>query len=300
MPTTAEGHTPHNDGLMAEVNIAIIPSLRYTHKMSTYAIGDIQGCFNELQTLLTTIDFNPQQDRLWLTGDLINRGPHSLETLNFVKNLGPCAITVLGNHDLHFLAIAAGAAKASACDTLQPLLNDANVKDLVDWLRQQPFIYHDPHLGYTLSHAGIYPLWSLQEALNYGQEISEVLSSDRYVDFLKVMYGNEPKRWTPQLTGIDRLRFITNAFTRMRLCDRQGTLELTYNGSPDMGPKGFQPWYEILPKNFPSKILFGHWAALTIPIARDDVMCLDSGCVWGKCLMALRLEDGQCFFVDAE
>lgn len=192
--------------------------------MTAYAIGDIQGCHAELERLLDRLDFDPAADRLWFAGDLVNRGPESLAVLRRVRALGDSAIVVLGNHDLHLLAVAAGNAKHSKKSTLGAILRAPDRDELLDWLRRRPLLHHDPDLGLTLVHAGLPPQWDLAEALARARELEAVLRSDDYPEFLHAMYGNEPARWSPDLSGLERLRFITNALTRLRFCARDGTL----------------------------------------------------------------------------
>jgi bis(5'-nucleosyl)-tetraphosphatase (symmetrical) len=199
--------------------------------VAVYAIGDIQGCFHELQHLLTQLRFDPAQDRLWFAGDLVNRGPHSLETLRFVRNLGPAALTVLGNHDLHLLAVASVPSKLKAKDTLHPILDATDRDELLDWLRHQPLLHHDTDLGYTLVHAGLPPQWDLKQAQQCAHEVETQLRSANYADFFSHMYGDEPTQWSDTLTRWDRLRFITNCFTRLRYCDAEGHLALSYKGA---------------------------------------------------------------------
>jgi bis(5'-nucleosyl)-tetraphosphatase (symmetrical) len=266
--------------------------------MAHYCIGDVQGCFSELMALLEHIKFDEQQDTLWFTGDLVNRGPQSLETLRFVKALGKKAITVLGNHDLHLLAVVYGKAKMHAADTLTPILAAADCEQLCDWLRHQPMLYHDAQLGYTLVHAGLPPQWDLEHALRYAHEVELVLQGDCFKDFLAEMYGNEPNCWSDALTGYPRLRVITNYLTRLRFCDAAGALELATKTESHLGPAGYFPWFSIPDRQTKFlNILFGHWAALKGHTNHLNVHALDTGCIWGNCLTAMRLEDGQRFSV---
>lgn len=261
--------------------------------MSTYALGDIQGCYDPLQQLLKRIDFN-QDDSLWIAGDLVNRGPKSLETLRFLKSLGDRARIVLGNHDLHLLAIHYGKTHLRRSDTLQPILDAPDRDELMDWLRQQPLLIADENLGYAMAHAGIPPDWSLKNARKRSAEVEAILQSDSAADYFEHMYGNQPDRWDSDLTGWDRLRVITNYLTRMRFCDKQGTLELKTKGSLETQPKGYLPWF-MHPRKVSLPILFGHWAALEGYAEDDNVFALDTGCVWGNQLTALRLEDRVLF-----
>ena len=266
--------------------------------MSTYAIGDLQGCFDELIDLLEQIRFDRDRDRLWFSGDLINRGPQSLACLRFVRELGDAAITVLGNHELHLLAIANGQAQyLHEGDTLQDILAAPDRAGLLDWLRHLPLLHHDAQTGFTLVHAGLPPQWRLTEAAVYAQEVEQALRGAHYRDYFANMYGNEPARWSPDLSSWARLRFITNCLTRIRYCSGDGALDLKEKGAP--GAHSAQPWFEVADrKSLPEKIVFGHWAALRDypqDYARFNVWPLDMGCVWGGELVALRLEDGQYF-----
>lgn len=266
--------------------------------MATYAIGDIQGCFTQLQTLLTHIHFNPHADHLWFAGDLVNRGPRSLETLRFIKNLPNPAKIVLGNHDLHLLAVVSGKAEQHQNDTLDSILQASDCKQLCDWLRQQKLLHHDPALGYVMVHAGLAPQWDLTTAQQCAIEVEQVLQSEQYPLFFEHMYGNQPDLWLPQLTGWERLRFITNCLTRMRFCDREGRLELTVKQNVNNAPADLMPWFTVPNrKNQSLQILFGHWAALQGQAIGKNIYPLDGGCVWGNCLIALRLEDGKRFQV---
>lgn len=266
--------------------------------MPNYSIGDVQGCFNALTTLLKKINFNPAKDTLWFTGDLINRGPQSLEVLRFVKSLGKKAIVVLGNHDLHLLAVANQLTANKKQDTLAEILTAPDGKALCDWLRQQPLLHHDKKLGYTLVHAGLAPQWNLAKAMQCAEEVQTVLRSDRYAEFLTNMYGDEPNCWQEELTGWPRLRVITNYFTRMRFCKLDGTLDLTKKGKADNPPENFLPWFKIPQRKHKNlKIIFGHWAALNGEVDEPNVFALDTGCIWGNCLTAMRLEDGKRFKV---
>lgn len=262
--------------------------------MSTYAIGDIQGCFDELQALLELIEFDPSKDTLWLAGDLVNRGPKSLETLRFIKGLGQSAVTVLGNHDLHLLACDYGIKKAKG--SIKDILEAPDKEDLLNWLGKQPLVHHCPDLEFTMVHAGIPPIWSLKKALKLSQEVENALQSDQRDQYFEHMYGDTPDTWSDELTGFDRLRTITNYFTRMRFCDDQGKLELETKETADNWPKGFQPWFSFKKSKMKNqRIIFGHWAALEGNTKSERIFGLDTGCVWGGALTALRLEDQQRF-----
>jgi len=265
--------------------------------MSTYAIGDIQGCFEPLMRLLNQIHFKADKDSLWFTGDLVNRGPQSLETLRFIQSLGSQARTVLGNHDLTLLAVAYGAIPFdSKHHTFGDILAAPDKTELIDWLRHQPLIHHDAALGYAMVHAGLYPKWDLALALSLAQEVAAVLQGPNLTPFLVSMFGNKPDHWDPQLSDNDRLRFITNCFTRLRFCSPEGQLELATKESAHSAPAEYLPWFSIPnPATRDLKILFGHWAALEGHCPVPNVFALDTGCVWGHCLTAMRLEDGQLF-----
>lgn len=259
--------------------------------MTTYAVGDIQGCFDQLDDLLALIEFDPQEDILWVAGDLVNRGPDSLETLRFLKSLGDRCVAVLGNHDLHLLAVATGSVRNRNQDTLLPILNAPDRDELLEWLRHRPLVHHCPDSNYTMVHAGIPPIWSLKVALNRSAEVEALLRSDQYRDLLKNMYGDEPVYWNKNLKGWPRLRVIINYLTRMRFCREDGTLDLDQKSSPENAPKGFMPWYQHANRKCAGQnIIFGHWAALEGKVSEPDVHALDTGCVWGGQLTALNLE----------
>jgi len=260
--------------------------------VATYAIGDIQGCLAPLQCLLDKIAFDPARDKLWLAGDLINRGPDTLATLRFLYGMRDSLCVVLGNHDLHFLAVAAGVRQPGQYDTLNELLAAPDCAELVHWLCQQRLLYHDATLGFTMVHAGIPPQWDLVQAQAYAREVEAVLQSQYAQDFFTNMYGNSPKRWKNKLIGYDRLRMITNYFTRMRFCTAEGELELQTKESAAAAPEGYAPWFSFPErKTVNQKILFGHWAALEGKTSAPNVYALDTGCVWGGELTALRLDD---------
>jgi bis(5'-nucleosyl)-tetraphosphatase (symmetrical) len=259
--------------------------------MAVYAIGDVQGCFDELQALLALIDFNPRQDHLWFAGDLVNRGPKSLETLRFVRSLD--AVTVLGNHDLHLLASTFIPGQRKRKDTLQNIIDAPDANDLLDWLRHRPLLHHDAALGYTLIHAGLPPQWDLQTANACAGEVEQALQGNDYVEFLAAMYGNQPDIWDPDMTGAQRLRFITNCFTRLRYCDTHGRVALEEKGPPGSQPKHLKPWFEWPERNSRDmRILFGHWSTLGAYDA-PGIHALDTGCLWGGQLTAVRLHKHQ-------
>ena len=252
--------------------------------MATYAIGDIQGCFDELQALLARIGFDPVHDRLWFVGDLCNRGPRSLEVLRYVKSLGDRAVVVLGNHDLHLVTQYEGFERKRADDTFQDVLGAPDAKELVDWLRTRPMMHVEG--GWAMVHAGLLPGWSVPKALSLAREVEQALRAPNYRDFLANMYGSKPERWDDALAGWDRLRVIVNAMTRMRFCKADGTMEFRASGKD--APAGYRAWFEG--RTDEAAIVFGHWSALGL-VMRPRLAALDTGCVWGGPLTALRLED---------
>jgi bis(5'-nucleosyl)-tetraphosphatase (symmetrical) len=252
--------------------------------MSTYAIGDVQGCFDELQQLLGKIGFNGK-DRLWFVGDLVNRGPKSLDTLRFIRSLGKRAVTVLGNHDLHLVAQFEGIEHARKDDTFDDVMQAADAAELVAWVRRQPMVHVEG--AYAMVHAGLLPQWTIDRASALGKEVERALQAPNYREFLQHMYGSKPDQWADALTGWDRLRVIVNAMTRMRFCDRAGRMDVQGKGTEPR--KGFLRWFEArAPEE--RTLLFGHWSQLGL-VFEPGVVGLDSGCVWGGALSALRLED---------
>lgn len=259
--------------------------------MATYAIGDVQGCNDELQALLAQMNFDRARDRLWFVGDLVNRGPASLEVLRFVRGLGDKAVVVLGNHDLHLLCLAAGYAKKRGDDTLDVLLAAPDAAQLLDWLRSRQLMHAGA--GYVMVHAGLLPNWSVEKASGLAREAESALRAPAYRDFLANMYGGTPAAWRDELAGWDRLRVIVNAMTRLRFCNAAGEMELRAKGAD--APDGFRPWFELRPAaELP--VVCGHWSALGLKISAK-LIALDSGCVWGGGLTALRLEDRALFQV---
>lgn len=256
--------------------------------MTTYAIGDLQGCFTELEQLLDKLQFDPNQDQLWLAGDLVNRGPQSLEVLRFVYTLGDRAKVVLGNHDLHLLAVAYADAKVKRSDTLEAILNAPDRDELLNWLRYQPLCQFDAQHHILMTHAGIPPIWSVEATLAYAREVETALRSRDCKAFFQAMYGNQPDLWRDDLSGVDRLRAITNYLTRMRFCTPEGQLEFASKEGLDQCPEGFAPWFSF-PRQDNTKIVFGHWAALEGRIESETCFALDTGCVWGGALTALNL-----------
>ncbi|WP_299178324.1 symmetrical bis(5'-nucleosyl)-tetraphosphatase [uncultured Neptuniibacter sp.] len=270
--------------------------------MATYAVGDIQGCFDELQTLLSEVSFS-SSDTLWVAGDLVNRGPKSLETLRFLKSLGERAVCVLGNHDLHLLAVYYGAAPNKRSDTLTQILEAPDCHELMAWLRQQKLLVHDKSKNYVMVHAGIPPCWSIKKAKKRAKEVERILCSTLAREFFNHMYGNLPDCWSSEHEGWDRLRIITNYLTRMRFCDSQGKLDFAAKGTLDSQPPGYLPWFKLPrkdPRESDIRILFGHWAALEGEAEAEHVFALDTGCVWGNKLTAMRLDDHKIFSTPAQ
>ena len=263
--------------------------------MATYAIGDIQGCYVELQQLLEQIRFDPAQDQLWFVGDLVNRGPDSLQVLRFIKSLGDKAITVLGNHDLHLLAVAEGVGELHRSDTLDEVLGAPDCDELLTWLRQQSLLHAEG--DFVLVHAGLLPQWSVKQAASLAREVEKALRSDDYATFFDRMYGNSPHSWGDELDGYKRLRVIVNAFTRLRICTPQGEMEFKFKGEVEKIPEGYVPWFEV-PERRTRKatVIFGHWSALGLKVT-PNVIALDTGCLWGGPMTAIRLEDRQLFQV---
>jgi len=260
--------------------------------MAIYAIGDIQGCFHELKQLLETIRFKPDCDRLWLTGDLVNRGPHSLQTLEFLYALRDNLVTVLGNHDLHLLATAYDHKKPGKKDTLHELLASPRSHTLLDWLRRQPLFHHDEALNISMVHAGLHPDWSIEQTATLAREVENILRSDRHIDYYRHMYGDKPLRWSEDLSGWQRCRFITNMLTRIRYFDPDGNAVLQAKGAPEPDSR-LLPWFDVPQRaSRQQPILFGHWSTLTL-VERDypNVFPLDTGCLWGGRLTALRIDE---------
>ena len=258
--------------------------------MSTFAIGDVQGCFDELRQLLKKCGFDRKRDRLWFVGDLVNRGPKSLQTLRFVRDLGPRAVTVLGNHDLHLITQYEGFERPRNDDTFQNVLEARDARELVDWLRRRPMMHVQGDCA--MVHAGLAPQWTVRKARALAAEVEKALASRNYRDFLANMYGSKPDRWSDALKGWDRLRVIVNAMTRMRYCTVSGKMEFRAKGSEP--PRGFRRWFETYTGK--KTMVFGHWSQLGLTIGKRHAG-LDSGCVWGGALTALRLEDGKVFQV---
>lgn len=264
--------------------------------MATYAIGDIQGCFLSLQSLLERCAFDPRHDRLWLVGDLINRGPRSLETLRFVRELGECAVAVLGNHDLYLLMVAEGAAKfRGKDDTLHAVLDAPDCADLLAWLRRLPLCHTEG--DYCMVHAGLLPQWTAARARTLAGEVEAALQGPQYHEFIEHMWGSEPAAWSDDLTGWGRLRVIVNALTRMRFCTPEGVMDLHTKGELAQAPAGYLPWFEVPGRQSADSVLVtGHWSALGLRLT-DRHYSIDTGCLWGGELTALRLEDKAIFQV---
>ncbi len=271
--------------------------------MSVYAIGDVQGCGAELDALLHAIGFAPPRDRLLFVGDLVNRGPDSLGVLRRVRDLGAAAECVLGNHDLHLLAVAAGVAPPKRQDTLAAVLAAPDRDGLLDWLRRRPLLVDDPASGATVLHAGLPPQWDVAQARARAREVEAALAGPGWIDLLARMYGDTPRRWRDGLAGWARLRVIVNCLTRLRYCDAAGVLALGEKGAPGSQRPPFQPWFAVPERRSRgTTIVFGHWS--TLRLARADceryrVWPLDTGCVWGERLTALRLDDWQVYSVPA-
>ncbi|MBM7062228.1 symmetrical bis(5'-nucleosyl)-tetraphosphatase [Pseudomonas sp. UL073] len=263
--------------------------------MAVYAVGDLQGCLKPLQCLLQRVAFDPTQDRLWLVGDLVNRGPQSLETLRFLYAMREAVVCVLGNHDLHLLATAHHIERLKKSDTLREILDAPDRNELLDWLRQQKLLHHDAERQITLVHAGIPPQWSLAKAQKCAAEVEEVLRDDaRLPLFLDGMYGNEPAKWDKSLKGVARLRVITNYFTRMRFCKADGTLDLKSKEGVGTAPPGYAPWFSHSERKMRGqKIIFGHWAALEGRCTEPGLFALDTGCVWGGSMTLLNVDSGE-------
>ncbi|MGO9444333.1 MAG: symmetrical bis(5'-nucleosyl)-tetraphosphatase [Thiobacillaceae bacterium] len=257
--------------------------------MTINVIGDVQGCNAALQELLSKIGFDSKVDRLWLVGDLVNRGPESLQVLRFVRNLGDAAITVLGNHDLHLLGVWAGRRQIHAADTLHAILHAPDCDELMHWLRNRPMAHYEH--GVLMTHAGTWPGWTLEQTLAHARELEAALRSDDYGSVLGSLYGSVPNVWRDDLTGPDRLRVITNVFTRMRFCTAEGVMEFHHKGRIGSTPAHLMPWFDVPGRKTAGiPIVFGHWSALGL-LLREHILALDTGCLWGGQLTALRLED---------
>ena len=263
--------------------------------MSHYAIGDIQGCHAELCQLLELIGFSPREDRLWIVGDIVNRGPESLAALREVKLLGNAAVTVLGNHDFHLLTVAAGYTKTHRQDTLAPILGAPDRDELIAWLQRRPLVVVEGER--LLVHAGLLPQWTPATALMLSREVEAMLASERADAFLAVLYGDEPRGWRDDLEGFDRLRVVVNACARLRFCTADGTMEFREKRGPETAPEGFRPWFEHEARASANvTVVCGHWSTLEMKLL-PNVLMLDSGCLWGGTLTAIRLEDRRVYQV---
>lgn len=256
--------------------------------MALYLIGDIQGCDDALERLLSHIDFSPSRDTLYVLGDLINRGPHNVGVLQRLMRMGSSAQCLLGNHDLHGLAVAHGVRPLHPQDTTQDLLQHPQRQAFLDWLRHQHMALHAHNL--LMVHAGVLPTWSVQQTLSLAAEVEHALRSPDWLDFLPTMYGGAPYQWDDNLTHPHRLRVILNALTRMRFCTEQGEMDFTVKESAEQAPKGLMPWFDVPNRQTAGHMIaFGHWSTLKTT-GRHDVVCLDDGCVWGGCLTAMNIE----------
>jgi bis(5'-nucleosyl)-tetraphosphatase (symmetrical) len=264
--------------------------------MSTYAIGDIQGCQARANDLIDKIRSRTSQARLLFAGDAVNRGPESLAMLRQIRALGDSAEMVLGNHDLHLLAVSIGIRKPGRSDTISEILAAPDCDELLDWLRHRPLALMEQ--GYLLVHAGVLPQWTAQQALELAHEVETVLRGPNWGDFLRSMYGNEPARWDDKLTGMDRLRCIVNAMTRLRFCSADGTMDFHAKEGLEDAPPGFMPWFDVPERRSANTtIVCGHWSTLGL-VLRPDLIALDTGCVWGGKLTAVCLEDRTVLQVD--
>ncbi len=264
--------------------------------MATYAIGDIQGCYDSFRRLLDHCAFDPAQDRLWLVGDLVNRGPRSVETLRFVRALGASATTVLGNHDLALLVVAQGHGRKSRGDRFDEILQAPDQAELLHWLRQQALCHVEG--GYCLVHAGLLPQWDAILARALAAEVETVLRGENWREFMAHLWGSEPAAWDDRLQGWARLRVIVNAMTRMRFCSATGVMDFSTKGEVVDAPSGYLPWFEVPGRRSADTVLItGHWSALGVKIM-PNLLAIDSGCLWGRSLTAIRLEDRALFQVD--
>jgi len=262
-------------------------------EMATYAVGDVQGCFDELMELLDAFRFDRARDRLWFVGDLVNRGPASLATLRFVRDLEDRALVVLGNHDLHLLALAQGSVKSGEDDTLEDVIAAPDRDDLLDWLRGRAMMHVAG--SHALVHAGLLPQWDVAKAKSLAEEVEAELRGPRHEEFLAKLYGSRPDRWADELKGPDRLRVIVNAMTRLRFCTPDGVMEFHTKGEITQAPDGYLPWFDVPGrKSADSTVICGHWSALGLRLA-PNLLALDSGCVWGGQLSAVRLEDRRLY-----
>jgi len=263
--------------------------------MATYAIGDVQGCYGALRRLIDAITLDPARDRLWFVGDLVNRGPASVQVLRFVKGLGPTAVTVLGNHDLHLLTIAEGIRVPRPQDTVQDVLRAPDRHDLLAWLRNRPLLYREGE--FVLVHAGLLPGWTVPKAISLAGEVEATLRGAEAGAFLRYFFHHAPGHWSESLTGLARLAVIASVLTRLRVCSDTGEMALSFKGPPEDCPKGYRPWFEVPGRrSAEATIICGHWAALGLRM-QPNLLALDAGCAWGRQLAAVRLEDRHVFQV---
>jgi bis(5'-nucleosyl)-tetraphosphatase (symmetrical) len=256
--------------------------------MTTYAIGDIQGCYDEFRRLLDVIKFDPAKDTVWIAGDLVNRGPKSLETLRFIKGLGSSAISVLGNHDMHLIATVVSLGKAGKKDTLAPILRASDCDELIDWLRHQPLFYSDQ--DFCMLHAGLPPQWDFAQTVHMARLAEQAMQSSDHKRFFRTMYGNKPNLWSDDLPKMEQLRFAVNCFTRLRYCTIDGVLDFAQKGAPGTQPEHLIPWYQVPGrKSADMRIIFGHWSTLGF-YQGDNCFSIDTGCLWGGKLTAITLE----------
>lgn len=267
--------------------------------MAIYAIGDVQGCYDELRRLIDKLGFDPAEDELWFVGDLVNRGPKSLEVLRFTRSLGASAVVVLGNHDLHLLAACEEPERAD--DSMRAILDADDAGELMSWLRHRRLVVYRPEINTLLVHAGVDVSWDPLQTVKLAREVEKTLHSDSYRPFLRAMYGSEPSLWSADLPEIERLRFITNCLTRIRFCDTQGRLDFVHKGPLGSQPEDLVPWFDLPDRaTDPVRIVCGHWSALGL-ITRGNLMMIDTGCVWGRTLTAVRLDGPlRIFTVQAE
>lgn len=264
--------------------------------MATYLVGDLQGCYDELQRLLEKVQFDSTQDQLYLVGDLVARGDKSLECLRFVKSLGKSAKTVLGNHDLHLISTALGIKKVKVRDRVDAIFHAPDFEELIDWLRHQPLLVHNEQQNFLMTHAGISPDWDLATAKQCAHEVENVLRHGDYHNLIENMYDNRPDRWHDDLQGLDRLRYSINVFTRMRFCYWDHRLDFDCKLPPESAPEELTPWFNLANPLYQTiPIVFGHWASLVNTTTPNNIYALDTGCVWGNRMTMLRWEDKQYF-----
>ncbi|MDH3977523.1 MAG: symmetrical bis(5'-nucleosyl)-tetraphosphatase [Gammaproteobacteria bacterium] len=266
--------------------------------MAIYAIGDIQGCYEELARLIDHLRFHPERDELWFVGDLVNRGPRSVDVLRFVRGLGNSATVVLGNHDLHLLAATVHPDRMDDC--LRNILMADDAGELLEWLRHRPLIHYRPEMNTLMVHAGLHPTWDPLKAVKLAHEVEAVLRSDDHQEFFKVMYGNEPDNWSDNLQDMERLRMTTNCLTRIRYCYPDGRLEFSEKGPPGSQPAPLLPWFEVPGRaNESVRVVAGHWSALGL-VQQENLLMLDTGCVWGRELTAVKLDGpGRVYTIQA-